>query len=88
MIKVNLNINTNVLIGVCYRPPHVSATDFIEKLDEILQKLQREKSIVFFVETSTLTHKLYLLRENSNSNEFQNTFFAYGYNPLIVDLPT
>ena len=26
--------------------------------------------------------------ENSNSNEFQNTFFAYGYNPLIVDLPT
>ena len=31
--KANLNINTNVLIGVCYRPPHVSATDFIEKLD-------------------------------------------------------
>ena len=26
--------------------------------------------------------------ENSKSNEFQNTFFAYGFNPLIVDLPT
>ena len=31
--KTNLNINTNVLIGVFYRPPHVSATNFIEKLD-------------------------------------------------------
>ena len=26
--------------------------------------------------------------ENSKSNEFQNTFFSYGFNPLIVDLPT
>ena len=26
--------------------------------------------------------------ENSKSNEFQNTFFAYAFNPLIVDLPT
>ena len=54
--KTNLNINTNVLIGVCYRPQHVSATDLIEKLDQILQKLQRENQLFIFVETSTLTH--------------------------------
>ena len=30
--KANLNINTNV-ISVCYRAPHVSATDINEKLD-------------------------------------------------------
>ena len=43
--KTNLNINTNVLIGVCYHPPppHDSATYFIEKLDETVQKLQRKK---------------------------------------------
>ena len=86
--KTNLNINTNVLIGVCYRPPHVSATDFIEKLDEILQKLQREKSIVYFCGDFNFNTLMISPAENSNSNEFQNTFFAYGYNPLIVDLPT
>ena len=86
--KTNLNINTNVLIGVCYRPPHVSATDFIEKLDEILQKLQREKSIVYFCGDFNFNTLMISPVENSNSNEFQNTFFAYGYNPLIVDLPT
>ena len=86
--KTNLNINTNVLIGVCYRPPHVSATDFIEKLDEILQKLQREKSIVYFCGDFNFNTLMISPAENSNSNEFQNTFFAYGYYPLIVDLPT
>ena len=51
--KTNLNINTNILIGVCYRSPLFSATDFIEKLYNILQK-QREKNILFiYVETST-----------------------------------
>ena len=79
---------SNVLIGVCYRPPHVSATDFIEKLDELLQKLQREKSIVYFCGDFNFNTLMISPAENSNSNEFQNTFFAYGYNPLIVDLPT
>ena len=69
-------------------PPHVSATDFIEKLDQILQKLQREKSIVYFCGDFNFNTLMISPAENSNSNEFQNTFFAYGYNPLIVDLPT
>ena len=73
--KTNLNTNTHILIRVCYRPPHVSATDFIEKLDEILQKLQREKYIVYFCGNFNFNTLGISPAANCKSNEFHNTFF-------------
>ena len=86
--KTNLNTNTNILIGVCYRPPHVSATEFIEKLDEILQKLQREKSVIYFCGDFNFNKLGISPAANCKSNEFHNTFLSHAFNPLIVDLPT
>ena len=86
--KTNLNTNTNILIGVCYRPPHVSATEFIEKLDEILQKLQREKSVIYFCGDFNFNILGISPAANCKSNEFHNTFLSHAFNPLIVDLPT
>ena len=59
--KTNLNINTNILIGVCYRSPLFSATDFIERLYSILQKTTRKKYIVYLcgdfnLNTSDISH--------------------------------
>ena len=73
--KTNLNTNTNILIGVCYRLPHVLATEFIEKLDEILQKLQRKKLLFNFVETSTLTHYVYHLLQIVSQMDFIILFY-------------
>ena len=49
-----LNMNTNVLIGVCYRPPYISTIVFIETLDEILQKIQHEIYCLFCGDFNTL----------------------------------
>ena len=69
-------------------PPHVSATEFIEKLDEILQKLQREKSVIYFCGDFNFNILGISPATNCKSNEFHNTFLSHAFNPLIVDLPT
>ena len=33
---------------VCYRAPHVVISDFLNKLEELLEKLQCEKSYIYF----------------------------------------
>ena len=81
-------MNTHVLIGVCYRTPHVSATEFTDKLDEILQKLQREKSVVYFSGDFYFNILVLSPAVNCKSNEFLNTFLSHSFNPLFVDLPT
>ena len=47
--KTNLNTNTNILIGDCYRPPHVSTTEFIEKLDNFLTETPTRKICCLFL---------------------------------------
>ena len=81
--KNELNTQTNVLVGVCYRPPHVPASNFIEELDKLLEKIHKEKSIVFFCgdfnfDTLSLSPAI-----NSRANDFHNTFLSYFYKPLI-----
>ena len=80
--------NTNILIGICYSPPHVSPTEFIEKLDKILQKLLCKKSVVYFCGDFNFNTLGISTAANCKTNEFHNTFLSCTFNPLIVDLPT
>ena len=86
--KSEMKTKANLLIGVCYRAPHVSPSDFIEKLDELLAKLHKEKSIVYFSGDFNLD-TLYISPASSNkASEFQNTFLSYSYQPVINGHPT
>ena len=46
--KSELKTKENIVVGVCYRAPHVPINDFIDKLDELLENLHKQKSIVYF----------------------------------------
>ena len=37
--KTELNTKRNIIVGACYKPPHVSSFEFIDKLDVLLEKI-------------------------------------------------
>ena len=86
--KNELSSHANVLVGVCYRPPHVPASDFIEELDILLEKINKEKNIVYFCGDFNFDTLSLASAINNKSNEFHNTFLSYFYNPLIINHPT
>jgi len=77
----------NILVVVCYRPPNVQQSDFIENLDKFLDLVHRENSYVYFTgDTNFNTLKL-CSATNTIVNDYHNLFLSYSYQPLI-DKPT
>ena len=82
-----MKLSNNVIIGLCYRPPHIKNSDFLDRLDELLATLHRENAHIYIVgdfnyNTLNLSHA-----SNNIANDFQNIFHSHAYYPLI-DKPT
>ena len=85
--KIEMNTTRNVIIGVCYRPPHVHNIDFLEKFDELLSKLHTEKKHIYI--SGDFNYNTLNLSPASSkiANDFQNMLLSFSFAPLI-DEPT
>ena len=86
--KCELSCKSNILIGVCYRAPHVNPSDFIEKLEDLLEQLQQEKSIVYFCVDFNFDTLNLSPACHTKPKEFKNVLSSYFYQPVITGYPS
>ena len=81
--KTEFHTKHNIVVIVCYRAPHVKPMDFIDKLEELLEKLQREKSYVYFTGDININTIKLSSATNTTADNYNNLFLSYSYKALI-----
>ena len=81
--KEELNTDRNIIIVTIYRPPDVNVTNFIDKLDGILQCINKENKYIFVMGDFNIDTSKTIINTNISVNNFQNLFFSYSLFPLI-----
>ena len=85
--KTEFDTTANILVVVCYRAPHVAIFDFLNKLEKLLEKLQREKSYIYFTGDLNVNTLNISPTQDTIANTYNNLLLSYSYKPL-VDKPT
>ena len=87
--KTEFNTKRNIIVGVCYKPPHVSSFEFIDKMDVLLETILRENTHVYISGDFNINTLQLSEAGNAIGNDFQNTLLMHSYYPLIGnDIPT
>ena len=85
--KSEFKTNHNILIAVCYRAPHVRGIEFIEKLDALLDKLDKEKTYSYFIGDMNINTLNLSPASSCIASDYHNLFLSYSFQSLI-DKPT
>ena len=99
-IEIDNKYGKNIIVGTLYRPPSNNINNFIDKLDEELDKMSRENKHIYIMGDfnidlskslqSTPPHSILLNGNYSidhNTNAFLNILSSYGFYPNI-NVPT
>ena len=81
--KEQFKTSKNILIGVCYRAPHVPMNAFLEEMHRLLEdiiKLNLQTYLIGDFNINTLRSHTGL---NKTTTEFSNFLLSYFYYPLI-----
>ena len=79
-VKYGDESNKCSVVGVIYRPPNGCVDSFLDHINNMLSKLQRESKSVYLMGD----YNLNLLNTNhSKTSEFIETLFSYSFMPLI-----
>ena len=80
--KTCFNTKTNLIICVIYRPPDSSVEVFKDRMDSILEKVNREKKIIYSMGDKNIC----LLKgdDHKQTSEFIDTLYSHGVFPLIT----
>ena len=85
--KNELKCNKNLMIGVCYRAPHVCANKFIDEMHRLLDDLTKlNKHIYLLGDFNINTNKSHIAL-NKVASDFSNLLLSHFFHPL-VDKPT
>ena len=90
----------NIIIGTLYRPPSSNINNFLERIDEQLEKISRENKNIYLmgdfnidlshsieINSSYTTHLNKNKIDNNNSDTFLNILSSYALSPCI-NIPT
>ena len=71
----------NIILGVIYRPPNTSPTDFLKVLSEIMHKLKRENKLCYLMGD----YNLDLLKNENHlpTSKFLDLMYSCSFLPLI-----
>ena len=77
--KSNCKFNKKIIIAEIYRPPNYPIDTFIEALDILLDTIQSDGAICYFMGDFNIN----LLQMQTLNNEFLNIFLSHGWAPVI-----
>ena len=79
--KVMFNTPKNLILGVVYRPPNTSSTDFLEVLADTMHKLKRENKLCYLMGD----YNLDLLKNETHlpTSKFLDLMYSCSFLPLI-----
>ena len=90
----------NIIIGTLYRPPSSNINNFLERIDEQLEKISRENKNIYLmgdfnidlshsieINSSYTTHLNKNKIDNNNSDKFLNILSSFALSPCI-NIPT
>ena len=81
-LEVTQSNGKNVIIAVVYRPPSQSITNFVTELGNVLEKIDNENKICYFLGDFNLN--LFEIHSDQHVNSFIELFFSYSFVPLIT----
>lgn len=79
------NPSNNIVIGVIYRPPSGSISDFIIAMSDILQQIHNKRRTCYLLGDFNIDLNKY--HSNPDTAEFFDLLYSYSFVPLI-DKPT
>ena len=85
--KAELHSNTNVIVGVCYRPPHVCIRKFTDEMTSLLEQLHALNKDIYLLGDFNVNTLRTATGLSCRANEFSIIFLSYFFQPLI-DKPT
>ena len=71
----------NLVLVVTYRPPNTDVKIFIQKLNNILDQIKRERKLCYIMGDYNINILNY--ESNSATAEFVDTMYAFTFLPLI-----
>ena len=80
--KDNFDIPNNIIIGLIYRPPNTDVKEFNEGLSNTLEKISREKKIIYLMGDFNIN--LLDIENHIPSSEFIELLYSYGLYPMIT----
>ena len=80
--KTVLHLNKNVIVGIIYRPPDKDPVAFIETVQKVMGKIEKEKKIGYLLGDFYLD----LLKSDKHNPtlDFLNLLFSHSFWPLIT----
>ena len=85
--KNELKCNKNLMIGVCYRAPHVCANKFIDEMHRLLDDLTKLNKHIYLLGDFNINTMKSHIALNKVASDFSNLLLSHFFHPL-VDKPT
>ena len=77
--KDELHSSKNIIVGVCYRLPHVCISKFTEELTSLLEQLHTLNKHVYLLGDFNVNTLRTSTGLNSKANEFSNLILSYFF---------
>ena len=81
--KEQLQSQKNILIGVCYRAPHVPINAFLDELQHLLESLLNLNVQIYLIGDFNINTLRSHTGLNKTATEFSNLLLSYFFYPLI-----
>jgi len=76
-----VNMNRKILIVTLYRPPNSDIQSFIERIEQILQTVRKERAITYCIGDYNIN--LFNVDTHKTSANFLDCMYSYGFFPVI-----
>ena len=80
--KLEVHSETNIIVGVIYRPPNTDMKLFSELMTNVFERLQRENKLCYLMgdyNLDLLKHEIH-----PQTSDFLDIIYSYNYIPLIT----